>query len=308
MTNKLIGIISNDSKQLDGSISSTVDLTAKVAFSGKDGISLEYAWDGTMLGIKRSDEDNFRFVDLKGRDVEDVLTYELIVRKLGFEPISVDKLLEHIREDLHITEVERGKLKGIESGANKYIHPPFHSPDIIQETDDKSFVSLSNIKYWDEKVNKDELPTKVSQLENDSEYLDKVDWFKIDNKPYTFPPSRHYHNDLYYDKEEVSKLLEEQAGRIPTKLSELERDIELGKDYDGAINEIMETKANREEVPEYISDLFIDIDLTQELRQELQVEKEKIIQELNSKVDEAYHVGNKPPQSSKIFWVDTNIK
>lgn len=33
---------------------------------GADGVGLEYNWDNTSLGIKREDEDNFTYVDLKG--------------------------------------------------------------------------------------------------------------------------------------------------------------------------------------------------------------------------------------------------
>ena len=35
-------------------------------FDGADGVSLEYVWDGTSLGIKRDDEQDYTYVDLKG--------------------------------------------------------------------------------------------------------------------------------------------------------------------------------------------------------------------------------------------------
>ena len=34
--------------------------------NGQDGIGLDYNWDGTQLGIKREDEQNYSYVDLKG--------------------------------------------------------------------------------------------------------------------------------------------------------------------------------------------------------------------------------------------------
>jgi hypothetical protein len=38
--------------------------------SGADGVGLEYEWDGTKLGVKRENESQFQFVDLKGKDGE----------------------------------------------------------------------------------------------------------------------------------------------------------------------------------------------------------------------------------------------
>lgn len=34
--------------------------------NGQDGIGLEYDWDGTLLGIKKQNEQNYKYVDLKG--------------------------------------------------------------------------------------------------------------------------------------------------------------------------------------------------------------------------------------------------
>ena len=36
------------------------------ALKGKDGINLEFEWNGTKLGVKTSEEKEFKYVDLKG--------------------------------------------------------------------------------------------------------------------------------------------------------------------------------------------------------------------------------------------------
>lgn len=33
---------------------------------GKDGVGLHFVWDGTKLGVKREDETEYTYVDLKG--------------------------------------------------------------------------------------------------------------------------------------------------------------------------------------------------------------------------------------------------
>lgn len=46
------------------------------------------------------------------------------------------------------TNADKDKLSGIEEGANKYVHPNSHNPDIILETAAKMFVSQSDINKW----------------------------------------------------------------------------------------------------------------------------------------------------------------
>lgn len=46
------------------------------------------------------------------------------------------------------TNADKVKLSGIEEGANKYVHPSSHDPGIITETEEKKFVSQSDINKW----------------------------------------------------------------------------------------------------------------------------------------------------------------
>lgn len=50
----------------DGSIVNFADLLEKIVNKGDTGIGLQYNWQGTQLGIKREDEEQYSYVDLKG--------------------------------------------------------------------------------------------------------------------------------------------------------------------------------------------------------------------------------------------------
>src|SRR5574344_1617389 len=51
------------------------------------------------------------------------------------------------------------------------------------------------------------VPTKVSELTNDSGYITGVSWNNISGKPSTFTPSSHTHDDRYYTEGEINTKL-----------------------------------------------------------------------------------------------------
>lgn len=104
-----------------------------------------------------------------------------------------------------ISDSEKNKLENIEDGANKYVHPSSHPASMITENSSKRFVSDSEKEKWNDKVSqsqitgdanasgsdkvyhvdfikkqfdsldtgkadKDEIPTEISQLNNDKNF------------------------------------------------------------------------------------------------------------------------------------------
>src|SRR5574344_1257677 len=51
------------------------------------------------------------------------------------------------------------------------------------------------------------VPTKVSELTNDSGYITGVSWNNVSGKPSTFTPSSHTHDDRYYTESEINTLI-----------------------------------------------------------------------------------------------------
>lgn len=69
------------------------------------------------------------------------------------------------------TTAEKNKLSGIEAGANKYTHPSSHPASMITESTSRRFVSDAEKASWNNKAEISDIPTKVSQLTNDSGFL-----------------------------------------------------------------------------------------------------------------------------------------
>lgn len=69
---------------------------------GSDGVGIEYNWVDTKLGIKREDEEQFQYVDLKG-DIgpqgpagsDANVTYTNVVNALGFMPAKDSSIFKH---------------------------------------------------------------------------------------------------------------------------------------------------------------------------------------------------------------------
>lgn len=82
------------------------------------------------------------------------------------------------------TNEEKLKLSGIETSANKYIHPNKHPATMIVEDASHKFVTETEKTNWNNKsefngdynslTNKPTIPTKVSELTNDSGFITEV--------------------------------------------------------------------------------------------------------------------------------------
>lgn len=75
---ELAGRIAEITKEFEGYLTTEelMDLLTKgikgdKGDTGEQGISLEYNWDGTSLGIKRTNEEDFTYTNLKGQDGQD---------------------------------------------------------------------------------------------------------------------------------------------------------------------------------------------------------------------------------------------
>ena len=191
--------------------------------------------------------------DLIGAAPEALDTLEELARALDNDPnfatniinllsTKVDKVAGKGLSTEDYTTEEKQKLAGIEEGANKYIHPDTHPASMITESSTRRFVSDDEKNTWNtvvdkadksyvdaelnKKAEKTDIPTKVSQLENDENYVtqeelgdagygdmlksiydtnnngkvdiaelaDKVPWNGVTNKPSTFTPSSHTHS------------------------------------------------------------------------------------------------------------------
>ena len=142
---------------------------------------------------------------------------------------KVDKVAGKGLSTEDYTTAEKIKLAGIEEEANKYIHPNTHPASIIVQDSTHRFVTDSEKDKWNNKAELSDIPTKVSQLENDAKYVtqielgeagygdmlkaiydsndngkvdvaetaEKVEWNDVVNKPSTFPPSSHNHDERY---------------------------------------------------------------------------------------------------------------
>jgi len=61
---------------------------------------------------------------------------------------KVDKITGKGLSTEDFTSQEKDKLSSVEQHANYYVHPAKHSPDIIEETTDKKFLSSTMEDYW----------------------------------------------------------------------------------------------------------------------------------------------------------------
>ena len=110
--------------------------------------------------------------------VSKILTESGEVDLTGYATVSmlnykVDKVTG--KELINTTEIL--KLEGVEEYANNYRHPETHSAKMIEETEEKNFVSLLEKAEWNSKSNfrgtyeeligTPDIPTKLSELEND---------------------------------------------------------------------------------------------------------------------------------------------
>ena len=141
---------------------------------------------------------------------------------------KVDK--ENGKELIDTEKIE--KLDTIEDHANNYHHPATHAAEMIDESYERRFVSTDDLFTWNKKSNfsgnysdlegKPEIPTKTSQLENDSS-------FATTTQLATKAEKSHVHN--YSEIEDTPNLFSgayaDLIGKptIPKVISQLENDL-----------------------------------------------------------------------------------
>ena len=141
---------------------------------------------------------------------------------------KVDK--ENGKELINTEKIE--KLDTIEDHANNYHHPATHAAEMIDESYERRFVSTDDLFTWNKKSNfsgnysdlegKPEIPTKTSQLENDSS-------FATTTQLATKAEKSHIHN--YSEIEDTPNLFSgayaDLTGKptIPKVISQLENDL-----------------------------------------------------------------------------------
>ena len=73
---------------------------------------------------------------------------------LDFNPATSEELSTHTSNNsIHTTQAEKDKLAGIETQANKYVHPTNHSPSIITQDANNRFVTDAEKTSWNSKAN-----------------------------------------------------------------------------------------------------------------------------------------------------------
>ncbi|MDY4127666.1 hypothetical protein [Peptostreptococcus porci] len=91
----------------------------------------------------------------------------------------------YVATENNYTTAEKTKLQGIQEGANNYIHPEYHDASTITQDNMHRFITDAERQTWNNKSdfdgnydklsNKPTIPTKVSQLQNDSDFAIKSD-------------------------------------------------------------------------------------------------------------------------------------
>lgn len=107
-----------------------------------------YIWDGAtwkILAKAEWENINLKWSAIDGKPTSLVADIDTAVTN---SHVHANKaILDAIEEAF--TTVLKTKLDGIEEGANKYVHPETHAPEIIAETDAKQFVSKADKEKWD---------------------------------------------------------------------------------------------------------------------------------------------------------------
>lgn len=84
--------------------------------------------------------------------------------------------IKTLREALNcFTDEYRLKLEGIEENANNYIHPESHPAEMIVESDEKNFVSLTEKEYWNDKYTKEEMENRLQTFAHSLDWKESVD-------------------------------------------------------------------------------------------------------------------------------------
>ena len=122
------------------------------------------AWAGGTLGW-----DNLGInIDLTG-----YLTIVNADSKYQAKDVTIVKDSTYVHTDNNFTTIYKTKLDGISEGANNYVHPTTHEISMISglQTELNGKMSSNAIIDYADLSNKPSIPTKTSQLDNDSGFL-----------------------------------------------------------------------------------------------------------------------------------------
>lgn len=73
------------------------------------------------------------------------------------------------------TDEYRLKLEGIEENANNYIHPESHPAEMIEETEEKKFVSQAEKEHWNDKYTIAEMENRLQTFAHSLDWKESVD-------------------------------------------------------------------------------------------------------------------------------------
>ena len=97
-----------------------------------------------------------------------------------------------------MSNVDKDKLDTVERYANYYIHPEFHSADMIEETDERRFVTTALIEKWNN-------PVGVMASETQDGAMSKEMYIKLleieEKANYYVHPAKHSSTDIAEDTE-----------------------------------------------------------------------------------------------------------
>ena len=157
----------------------------------EDGMGILYNWQGTSLGIKREDEQNYQYVDLKGEKGDAGAIKMQIVAELP-ETGSDDTI--------YLVPLEHPDIQGNNYAEYVWINNAWELLGKIGVQVDLTdyYTKQETNTLLSSKANISDIPTKVSQLQNDSGFITN----QVNNLTY------------YYTKTEIDNVI----GNINTAL------------------------------------------------------------------------------------------
>ena len=149
---------------------------------------------------------------------------QLMISKIGDAPSDGNK---YVRQNGSWVQ-DTGGGSGSEVEWTDILNKPVSFPPTSHEHDDRYYTESEVNNLLSEKIsdtaNDDNKYVRMHgrwvQYDGGGGTVSSPDWTDIQNKPATFTPSAHTHDDRYYTESEIDELV----GDIPTKTSDLEND------------------------------------------------------------------------------------